>query len=330
MTFTGVTGIFSKTTRTAPETITSVYPASTSVSCSIVPDYQILSACNSITPLTWASLVITFVTIQLTWWIFDVSMLWSQGAGMRTFFDSVSWTCLKAHAAGSAGLIAIRKGRDTSQYARIYYMGMKRQDTPPEWKSWKFYTCILTDLLVIVATCITLYEACTLPAADARRQFGVELWAYPSLPVALIGLSLLLGEFFFPPTRKGDRLLLLFIISLLVLVELAVALILWKFDTVAEDRTLGMWWFSIICYIIMTFPWIFIHPPLHFFACAAGCFFRVGGIVSAAFSHYAGGQPYCKMPGPAFGAVYLALGAVAAVFALLGGGYHGVRYLRKK
>jgi len=318
------------TSELAPETFTSVYPAFTDVSCSIIPDYQIQSTCNSITPLTWVILVITFITIQLTWWTFDVPMLWSQDAGIRSFFDSVSWSCLKAHAAGSAGLIAARNGRDTSQYARIYYMGMNRQDTPPEWKSWKFYTCILTDLLVIIAACMTLYEACTLPAADARRQFGVELWVYPSLPVALIGLGLLLGEFFFPPTQKGDRLLLLFIISLLVLVELAVAIVLWKFDTVVEDRTSGMWWLSIMFYIIMTVPWIFIYPPSHLFVCAAGCFSRVGGVAIAAFSHYAGGQPYCKMPGPAFGAVYLALGVVAAVFALLGGVYHGARHKRRK
>lgn len=325
----GVSGIFFPTTRTASETITSICPEYTDVTRNILPDYKIPTTCDTIKPLTWAVLVITFVTIQLTRWIFDIPLLWTKGAGLHCFLDSVSWSCLRAHAAGSAGVITARNGSDTSQFARVYHMGMKRQDTPPEWTAWKLYSSILTDLLTVVTTGMTLYEACTLPEADVRRHLGVELWAYPSLSVALIGLSLLLGERCFPRTPKGNTLLLPFILGLLFSVGPAVALILWKFDTTGGDHTAGMWWLSIVFYVVVSFPWLYtLILYLHIFACMAGWFFRVGGVGFAALSHYAGGQPYCKLPGAAFGALYLTMGAVATTFVIFGGPYHYSRYHR--
>jgi hypothetical protein len=317
----GVSGIFSKTTRTATEISTSVMPAFTDVQCNVLPNYQNPDTCRSIKPLTWALLIITFVTIQLTWWIFDIPLLWKKGEGLRTFLDSITWACLRAHTAGSAGLISARLGSDSSQFARIYYLGMKRQTTPPEWKMWKLWTCIGTDLLTVVTTIITLHEACTLPQADARRHFGVELWVYPSLPVALIGLSLLLGERFFPRTHKGNQLLLLLIVALLLLVELAVTLVLWKFNT---TDGYGTWWVSIIFYSAMILPLVYGRTTarFHIFPCLAAGFARVGGVGLAALNHYAGGEPYCKISGTAFGIVYITLGGVAAVLAFFGGVYH--------
>ncbi|CZR69649.1 uncharacterized protein PAC_19549 [Phialocephala subalpina] len=314
----GVSGIFSKTTRTATETSTSIVPAHTYIDCDVLPDYQNPETCHTIKPLAWALLVITFVTIQLTWWIFDTPLLWKKGGGLRAFLDSISWACLRAHAAGSAGLISARLGSDSSQFARIYYLGMQRQSTPPEWKMWKLWTCIGTDLLTVATTIITLYEACTLPQADARRHFGVELWVYPSLPVALIGLSLLFGERFFPRTHKGNQLLLLFIVTLLLLVELAVTLVLWRFDT---TDGFGTWWISIIFYSVMILPLVY-DPRFHIFPCIAGWFARVGGVGFAALQHYAGGEPYCKISGKAFAIVYMTLGGIAAVLAFFGGVYH--------
>lgn len=135
-------------------------------------------------------------------------------------------------------------------------------------------------------------EACNLPQADFRRQFGVELWVYPSLPAAIIGLSLLLGEHLFPRTRRGNQLLLLLIVTLLILVELAVALILWRFDK--ADGT-GTWGASIAFYCFMTIPLLLLSPPFqifHLFSCAAGWGARVGGVAIAALDHHAGGQPY--------------------------------------
>jgi len=323
----GVSGHLFPTTRNVPETSTSIIPASTDVQCDVVPDYQNQETCNAIAPLTWALLVITFITIQLTWWIFDVPLLWKKGAGMGAFFDSVAWKCLKAHAAGSAGVISGRIGSDSSEFARIYYMGKKRHETSlPPWSTWKLCASIVPDLLTIVSTVITLYEACTLPRADARRHFGFELWVYPSLPVAIIGLSLLAGEHFFPRTRKGNQLLLIFTITLLIVVEAAVSVIFWKFDTTSGS---SVWWMSIIFYTIMTLPLVYV-GGLHILPCLVGCFVRVGGVTIAAISHYAGGQPYCKMSGKGFAVVYLIMGVIAAILAFIGGYRHAFRVNLRK
>jgi hypothetical protein len=83
----------STTTRTATEISTSITPAYTYVDCELVPDYQDPATCNTIKPLTWASLVITFVTIQLTWWIFDIPLLWqkkeAETRGFATLFPGL-------------------------------------------------------------------------------------------------------------------------------------------------------------------------------------------------------------------------------------------------
>lgn len=215
-------------------------------------------------------------------------------------------------------MIAASKGSSASDFARIYYLGLKRQATPADWKTWKLYSCIGTDLLSITATIITIYQACTLPQYDARRNFGLSLWVYPSLPVALIGLTLLVGERFFPHTPRGNLLLLAFILLVLVLAAMAVSLALWKFDTTDSN---GTWWISIIFYVLMVLPVVYIRFLMAFW-CVAAWMVRVGGVSLAALQHYSGGQPYCEMRGLGFAIVYMVLGGIAAVLALFGGFYH--------
>jgi hypothetical protein len=90
----------------------------------------------------------------------------------------------------------------------------------------------------------------------------------------------------------------------------------------------GTWWISIIFYSAMILPLVYARTTarFHVFPCFAGWFARVGGVGLAALDHYAGGEPYCKISGTAFGIVYMTLGGVAAVLAFFGGVYH----LRRK
>jgi hypothetical protein len=225
------------------------------------------------------------------------------------------------HAAGSAGVISARLGSDSSEFARIYYMGMKPHTTPPEWKMWKLCTCIATDLLTVVATIITLYQACTLPRDDPRWHFGLSLWVFPSLPVALIGLSLLIAERFVPRTHEGNRMIMFFIVGLLAVVELAVCLVWWKFNT-ADGH--GTWWISVLFYFVMILPFFEI-PYFHMLSCMFGWFARTGGVSIAALAHYAGGEPYCKIHGKSFAAVYITMGGIAALLAFTGARYHHIK-----
>jgi hypothetical protein len=222
------------------------------------------------------------------------------------------------HAAGSAGVISARLGSDSSEFAHIYYMGMKPHTTPPEWKLWKLRTCIGTDVLTIIATIITLYQACTLPRDDPRWHFGLSLWVFPLLPVALIGLSLLVAERFVPQTHDGNRMIMFFIVGLLAAVELAVCLVWWKFNT-ADGH--GTWWISFLFYFVMILPF-FESPYFHMLSCMFGWFARTGGVSIAALAHYAGGEPYCEIHGKGFAAVNITMGGIAALLAFTGAHYH--------
>jgi hypothetical protein len=303
------------TTYTADTTRTVVVQPTNYVYCSAVPDYRNPTKCDAVAPLTWASLALTFATIHLTWWVFEVPLLFKAGHGPRAFLDAVSWACVRAHAPSSAAVIAASKGRGAAEFARIYYLGMRRQEAPPAWTRFKLATCIGSDVLSIVAVIVTVYQACTLPEFDGRR-FGASFWAYPSLPVALIGLCLLVGEWSFPKKHSGSVWLFWFTLAVLVVVGAMIAVVLWKFSSTDD-----IWFVSVIFYAIQLLPVLFLQklaPILLMWA----WFVRVGGVSFAALAHYGGGQPYCKLQGAGFAAVYIALGGVAAILGVFGAFYH--------
>ncbi|KAH8682700.1 hypothetical protein BX600DRAFT_373074, partial [Xylariales sp. PMI_506] len=297
------------TTYTANSTFTFTSAPTSYLSCDPVFDFENPATCNEVTPLTWASLALTFVTIQLTWWIFELPLLFKKrgdGGGIAAFLDAVSWTCVRIHGPASAAVIAAYRGDDVSEFARVYYLGMRGREEPPAWTTWKLCTCVLSDLATIVATVITIYQSATLPALDARR-FGYSSWMYPSLPVALIGLSLLLGERVLPPARRNSWVLLGFCTVLVISVGAAIPSALKKLGN-ADD----LWYIPVVCYSMMICPFVLLSPSVLPLAVVAAWFSRVGALGLAALDHYAGGQPYCKMPGIGFAVVYMTLGGVAA------------------
>ncbi|KAK4239581.1 hypothetical protein C8A03DRAFT_14033 [Achaetomium macrosporum] len=310
-------------TRTADETVTYTLEAGSSVFCSPLPDYQNPATCDTVTPLTWASLVVTFIVVQLSWWVFELPLLFKRDGGFKAFLSAITWACIRSNTPGCAAALSLVKGSGTAEYARVYYLGKRGgggggRDSapPPEFTAWKLATCIGADLLSLVATGITVYQACSLPEFDARR-FGLSLWAYPSLPTALIGLCFLAGQRFFPRTVRAAVWLVLMGIFVLVLVGVALALVLWRFNTTDE-----IWFVSVIFYGLMAFPTVVLGGPLLLLAIGYGFFARVSGVSIAALKHHAGGQPYCKMQGVGFAAVYLALGGISALLALVGILYH--------
>jgi hypothetical protein len=317
-------------TTTRYATATHTIDPQTNVFCSPLPDVQNPATCDSITPLTWASLVITFITVHLTWWLFDLPLLWKKRddrlekndaaadandrVGLPGFVFAIAWACLRSNAPGCAALYSLIAGRDTGEYAAMYYLGVRRlrDGRAPQFTTWKLVTSIGADLLSLVAVGVTVYQSCTLPEY-APRRWGASLWAYPSLPTALTGLCFLVGRHFFPRTRRAAVGLVLMVVGVVVLVGVALALLLWQFD-----RPDNVWFLPVILYSFMAFPAVLLWGQFVLLAIACGTFGRIGGVSIAAWQHYAGGQPYCKMPGLGFGVVYLTLGVISALLALLG------------
>ncbi len=199
----------------------------------------------------------------------------------------------------------------------MYYLGPLGRSNPAIWTTWSLCTCAASDLLSLATTIMTVYQACTLPQYDARRYIGFSLWAYPSLPVALIGLSLLAGDWLLRGTRRWRDVLFPSAFLVLFTVGCAIAIVL----AILDKTSANGWWISLLFYCFMILPLVRF-PPLMVVWPAAAWMARVGGIGLAALDHYSGGQPYCHLPGPWFGVAYMALGGVAALLALLGTFYH--------
>jgi len=316
-------------------TATHTYDPQSYVYCQPLPDVWNPATCHTVTPLTWATLAVTFLAVQLSWWLFDVPLLWQQQkkknndnkpptgeedddndrpGGLSGFLLAVAWACVRANAPGCAALYALAAGRDTGEYAAMYYLGVRRgaDGRAPRFSAWKLATSVGADLLSVVAAGMTVYQACTASEFSPKR-FGASLWAYPSLPTALIGLSLLVGRRWFPRTRRAAQWLVFMVVAVVVLVGVALALILWRFAGADE-----LWFISVIFYATMAFPAVVCPGPWILLAIGYGMFARVGGVSIAAWQHQAGGEPYCMMPGIGFAVVYITLGGISALLALFG------------
>jgi hypothetical protein len=231
---------------------------------------------------------------------------------------------VRLHNPDSAGFIAWWQGFDASEFARIYYMGLKKQDRPPDWSAFQLSKAIIVDLFNIVATVLTLYQACTLPETSLEQQFfTISLWAYPNRPVAIVGFCLLFGQWTFPRSKAGSWWLIAFTTLVLVGIGAAIAVCLWKFaNTTPDGRTSNFWFMSTIFYECMAIPMILVGTQALFSAVTLAWMARIGGVGFAALYHNGDGQPYCKIKGPAFAIVYMTLGGIAALNAIFGLGYH--------
>lgn len=311
------------TTYTADTTSTSIWKAWSYISCQEVFDMDNPATCDSVTPLTWASLVLTIITIQLTWWVGDLPLLFksrTSGGGIAAFLDAISWNCVRTHCPGSAAAIAAYKGMDTSEFARVYYLGMRRDDKPPEWKTWKLAISIFSDVASIVATIILLRQSVTLPQYQVNRQ--MQLWMFPSLPVSLFGLLLLVGEHFFPRTKRASRFLLFIICFLAIVVGVTLPLVVWRFSD--SD----MWFIPMIFYLVMCIPWVLVDIRIVLISAIYAWMARVYGLGTDALDHKAGGSPFCKIGTIGFGVAYMAMGGIAAVLGGFGAIWHGRRILK--
>ncbi|KAK6073174.1 2-amino-3-carboxymuconate-6-semialdehyde decarboxylase [Seiridium cupressi] len=129
-------------------TYTSTIAATSFVTCDEVLDYENTDTYDTVTPLTWASLALTFATIQLTWWVFDLTLVFkwrAKSGGLVMVLDAISWNCVPPHGPASVGIIAASKGIDSSEFARIYYLGMRREAKPPDRTTRKLIISVGSD-----------------------------------------------------------------------------------------------------------------------------------------------------------------------------------------
>ncbi|KAH8692601.1 hypothetical protein BGW36DRAFT_430357 [Talaromyces proteolyticus] len=276
-----------------------------------VPDYE---KCDA-TALDWASLVITFITVNVTWWLIDIPKTWK--FGFRAYINAISWQCLRISLPSVAAVYAFYHHKETHEMAKIYYHGFHpdSEEQRRPMALMQVMRALVVDSLTIVATCMTIYKACHVTTDSIGDPtvsgWNISLWVYPTLPVAIMGFWMLAASYF---RIRNPWILLAGGFLALALACVTFTLVLYYLSPL---RNGNMWVASLILYIYLALPWSLILPgtPLELLILAMSVMVRAGGVTAGALSSDAY-FPFCQLRKKAFGGVYLALGILAALFAI--------------
>jgi hypothetical protein len=267
--------------------------------------------------MDWASLVVTFITVNVTWWLIDIPKIWKFGFG--AYINAISWQCLRISLPSVAAVYAYYHHKEPHEMAKIYYHGFHpdpEQQRLPMTRM-QVARALVVDSLIVAATCMTIYKACTLTTDSSGDStisgWNTSLWVYPTLPVAIIGFWMLAASQF---RIRNPWILFSVGFIAIALVCLTFSLVLYY---VSPLRHGNMWVASLILYIYLALPWSLILPSLglELLLLAMSVMVRAGGVAAGALSSDAY-FPFCQLRNGAFGGVYLALGILAALFAIYG------------
>jgi hypothetical protein len=270
----------------------------------------------------------------VSWWASDLPLLFKprdQGGGLRAYLDAVVWACVRANSPMSAGMVALYCGPGPAHAARIYYQGVRTGPdghlfdgrTPnPRWRpgrSLKYWTSVLNECISLITAIITIVKACTKTVREDQESipFSESSWVVPTLPTTLVGLFLLALELLLPPETKVQKRWMWILFVGCLAIGGGLTALLWKFDASTRD----MWYIIMILYFFMS-------APISEFGRRAGWailgawMVRAGGVTVAAFNHYGGGQPWCRIPGNGFAIAYAVLGAISTILGVCGAVVH--------
>lgn len=267
----------------------------------------------------WAGLVVSVISINVSWWLFDIPLLWQHG--IKRYLESVAWQCYRLHMPAVVAIYALRKATTRQEGPRIYYTGLFHDpDTPSDEGLSKFQygKALLIDLLTVVATGVTMSTAIHTPANSDISGTNSSLWSFPSLPVAVHGLWILLCSRLDWPRRRTT------LLGILVVLVVGAALILPLALASPVERATSVWFPALLGYLVMALP-ILICPPFVLIGTALVVIDRVGGLALGAISPIAY-FPFCQIKGDAFGVTYLVVGAIGGIMAI--GGWLRWNWLR--
>lgn len=260
----------------------------------------------------WATLVLMFIGINMSWWLADLPKLWQQG--VRAYFDAVIWQCLRVSLPSVVGIFSVYHAIDSNDIPRIYYRGFyHQQERKPTGSG--FPVAVISDGMVMVAVFMAIYKACTrtVPDGDPASISGWNVvWLYPTLPAAVIGLCL------FGATALNLQKKWVIILStalVLVVVCVVVSLILYYVSVMSGSKA---WVFGAVIYLIYCLPLALIRV-IAFQLVATGwtVLIRVGFLGIGILSER-GYFPFCEVRYRAFGGIYIGLGVLAVVIAMYG------------
>jgi len=188
----------------------------------------------------------------------------------------------------------------------MYYSGILKPPTRLE-----NIKVLAQDSFILVSTTLALYRLCNGSATDKDLTSGLNssLWVYPSLPVAIFGLSVVI----FSHTKV--KLWLIFVITILftlfVIAMVSVILAL----TLKRQGHPDLWEFSTFPILYETIPLWALSHNLIFGTGFLSILIRFGLIIASAVTHH-GYFPFCQLRGWGFGGTLTALAIINMILAL--------------
>lgn len=297
--------------------------------------------------LEWGMLIITILVINVTWWLLELPLLWTHGA--QIYLNSVMWQCFRTYMPCCAAIYALSYARTTQEEPYIYYVGpfydvlnsssqdeslsqsqsqshdmVMRGENEPESRrvqheasrglsKSQLIKSTLIDSLSIVATCLSVNTAVHLPVGSNTSGAAISAWVYPSLPVAVIGLWLLVCGTWIRWNRRWTIWL-----GMLVVIVVGAALITPVAVLSPAGKKNKIWGAAIAAYAIMGLPILAVRAAAlnAFVVVAIALAGRVGGVGVGAISNTAY-FPYCQLKNKAFGVIYLAVGVLGGLLAVV-------------
>jgi hypothetical protein len=259
----------------------------------------------------WAGLIVSILAMNVSWWLLDIPLIRTRG--FQHYLKSVAWQCYRLYLPSLAALYALRAAETPQEPPLIYYTGPQSLSddptSPRRLSKFRLAKSLLIDAMTIVATGLSIRTATRTPVGTPISGSNSTLWAFPSLPVAIIGLWLLLCSF-----TGWQRRYILFG-GLLVVLAVGLALVLPLALVSPIDRSTSGWFPAILSYVLMALP-IMLYARLLPIGMVIVILARVGGVAIGAMTPGAY-FPFCPLKSVAFGAVYIAVGSLGGLLAMI-------------
>lgn len=253
----------------------------------------------------WATLVITTISINITWWVLEIPKL--RHGKPKNFIDAVAWQCLRMCFPPVAAIYAIVSTPQHKLWPKRYYKGPQIGEEPEHFKALDFLKCAAVDMITIVSVVLSIHHLYKSPGENASG-WNSSLWSFPSFPVTVYGLSIQFAAALQLRRRNALILGLLFAVGAGAGIGYAIS-----------QSANPSFKFAVILYGIMSTPLILLFPTLQLTLVLLMIItlMRIGGVAVGALTPEAY-FPFCALKGPAFAVPYIVFGAVASLLALYG------------
>ncbi|KAJ3500342.1 hypothetical protein NLJ89_g9844 [Agrocybe chaxingu] len=215
-------------------------------------------------PLDWALFTLTIVSTHVTWWALPLPTLFRWG--FQSYLHDVAWECLRLQVPSYIASTACF-GQPRENWECNYYAGVHRPATRIDTAK-----AFVKDSLIVVSTALALYRLCSGDQNQDLSGINSALWMYPSLPVAVYGLFIVIAS------RTQVKMWIIVSSALGLIIAIAVAMAL----VIAFTYGHGIWIPCTVLILMMGLPVWAVAPKLLVIAVFLATMSRFGGPIVGA------------------------------------------------